>query len=236
MANIPQKYRKSPEFQASVDYVDLLTGLGYEIFYGGQCNNGSLIVSPEPFFSERIHYAVYSNNGVSTGSYTTLFDIDFDINFTLPRSIKGDIYVVVPCGYQDREGDNYIFKVDCRAYHYDGSTETQIGSTATSREFDGGTTTTGDIATAQTACLKITSSNVTTFKKDETLRFSIRYYIKSSGSDNRSVTGGIGTDPNGRNDVEYSSYSGGASGEWNQIIEDGKTTQLSFAVPFKIPI
>ena len=134
---IKDTYGGTPGAVASYDWQSLTTGLGYRTYYGASSTDS---VGVKYFLTDR---AVASSSG-STTSDTNVYtefnagadaDIDFDITFGVPAIIgDGDCYVSIPMNDPDGASDvTWVINI----YHYDGSTETSIG-TATSNTINWG--------------------------------------------------------------------------------------------------
>lgn len=224
-----QQLFANPKELINYDYYDVANGTGYQIFYGASCNNTAYITSSTKINSES-RKTMASSANLST-TYAAIQNVNFDITFNTAKNIKGDIMVNVPIGIQNRDGGDagfYMYGV-VRVYHYDGATETQLGSTATSKEV------LGDIVNlarlSNNFCFKITQATIKHFKAGETLRVNIITYFKASAI-NYACAYGFAHDPSGRYDK------GEAVGSYSdaKIIDDTDTTTLSIHVPFVINI
>ena len=201
MARIPENFRRNPPILANYDAVDIASGTGYVTFYGGRMGiNGTIaggntsdlyVLSPEQFYSDTF----VSNGAAFTGTaFLKNIDLDFDIMFNLPRTLKGQMIVNLTMG---RQHTQTTLKIDMYPIIYvrkwDGSTETAIAN-ATGNEFRPSVDTTG--VYLKMACIPITIPT-THFKRGDFLRVTIELWGKT---DSASLTGVLllGNDPMGR--------------------------------------
>ena len=109
---------------ASYDYTEIEDGLGYSYYY--------------PFTTEDAQYLMTGNSALySHNSYTsvrsttgTLIDQTFQMAFNSNKELNGIIYYNVPLTI-DVAGSSIsrTMTVEVKIYHYDGTTQTQLGST-----------------------------------------------------------------------------------------------------------
>ncbi len=231
MAQIPTTFPTVPPALVSYDYVDFSNGTGYDIYYGAKGSNGSLMTTTQAnVYSEEI---TTQHTGEFATSYgAAKLDVDFDINFNLPKDIKGDILLNVPVGIMGLEAGASTFDWYVRgyAYHFNGG-EIQI-ATATSEAFQVVSALgNGVIDTYEkVVLLKMNVASVKHFKKGDTLRITIQTFMRRGGVTGTGIIG-IGHDPLNRNDFTWKQEDGTVI---SQIITDGNTTRLSIHVPFVI--
>jgi len=132
MANpLPIHFRKASPFQLSFNWVDMLQGAGYLILYGAGASDSAgveLFLTPNS--------TIYSGTGSSAatrGEYTdnggggTDIDLDFDIEFSIPTVVaSADAYIQVPVWVRGSLPSDETMTVT--VYHYDGVTETSLGT------------------------------------------------------------------------------------------------------------
>jgi len=234
---LPKVFRKAPPYIVSYDYFDYSNGTGYDIYYGAKGSNGEYITSTiAVMYSEEPHTAIAEEVNMPVTYGNAKIDVDFDILFNIPRDIKGDILLNVPVGIVGKDGGStgsWVWYVNGIAYHYDGSTETQIG-TGASEEFRSQTLADNEVDTANKVMLvKMNVPSVQHFKKGETLRITVQLFARTYGTSGNERDGivGIGHDPANKNDYAWK-YAGSTVKQ--QIILDGNVTQLSIHVPFRI--
>jgi hypothetical protein len=230
---VPQVFRKSPEAIVSYNWSDIRDGTGYAVFYGSSMN-GTTYVSPNTFYSGMIH----KNGGALTltveDTYYQGLDVDFDIIFNRPKLVFGDILVSVPFGIYNPGAisHDFLIKATLDVYHYDGSTETQIGSTATSEEVEA-----IDLALneelSHITTFKVNASSVVNFKVGETLRCTIKVYAQCTDASGWVIATGIGCDPMNRTDVNLNLSTVASDYYEHQVIETNNPTQLKIQVPFR---
>lgn len=201
---------------ASYNYTDIAEGTGIIQFYGTEVETGAASVD----------YKLVTNSGFYSSGYgmaegTTQHDTepvweqDFDITFNLPKRIKGNCYIQVPM-YVAGDKDAYI---KCTIIHYDGSSETTIGTQTQSS-----TLSTDAAAKQMIFSMVIPVNTLTHFKKDETLRLNIELWCD----------GGAGAGDFwrlGHSPVGTQVKDSGGSTRFSDI-----PTRLSFFVPFILDI
>jgi len=211
------------EILTNYDYFDIAKATGYERFYGGVADNGEYFVASSDIYSE----IVYTQYTISGSEDTLYFEQDFDIEFNLPRIVKGKSYVAVPIGTYggDPSGNSDIsFYVTVIAYHYDGSTETQL-ATGTSRTYSRNSFQSNDpLGYVATCILNISQTH---FKKGETLRFTVKVY--ASENDTYSPILRVGHDPGNR-------FASGFEQPDPNANDEQTPTTMMFDVPFKLDI
>lgn len=227
------------------DYFDIADGIGYVVYYGliGD-NQEPMLATTSSIYSEEIcsvnHLAIQV-------TFTKGFDKDFDLKFNRPKNIKGVIIVNVPIGIAaDNTGGTHTYEYYAKVlvYHYDGSTETLIGTgqsltvvidAAHTLDYAGGA------FNSIIAACKIDVNSIVHFKKGEILRFTIEAWFKATtgvateytivGHDpqNREFKlGNVGGSPASRAQFANEQTGGGAT-----IYQK---TQMIFHVPFIIDI
>jgi hypothetical protein len=181
---IPQTYRKSPEFSVNYDYVDIATGLGYEVYYGAETRDGTTptttkeyILTDQIFPSSNIDIKILTNT-----------EIEFETNkFKKKKIIDGT--AIISFGKHSDYSRNDTFL--CRLYHVDkNDNETLIGSTYMF----------GNIVNESNILGKMEISNVT-IKPNEKLILKFKGY--NIGSDDTYV----GIDPMGRSNTRFADSS-----------------------------
>ena len=227
------------ELLVNYDWIDIADGLGYVEYYGAVGDNGELLVTPKVLYSEEICKFIASQTvGETPAKY---FDLDFDLTFNLPKNVYGKIYVNVPIGASatstNTDGMNYY--VICKAYHYDGTTETLLG-TGTSRTA-GTNIATGAVSyTSMTALCICDVASITHFKKGETLRITVEgWFSIDSGTVSADLM--IGTDPMNREFKDESRDAKDATmGLANEAVGGGtvtyQNTKMIFQVPYRLEV
>lgn len=197
---------------ASFNYTDIAEGTGVVVFLGGT-TVGDLFLRNSAWYSNDI---MIGTTGTNSATYVTIQDVDFDVTFNSSKTLNGTVIVSVTHGWHKVGVGTAFSKVEAKLIHYDGSTETLLG-TDNSDEYSSALV---GQANSETAAMEFAISNVR-FKAGETLRLSIKQEGKVS---NNTANFGIGCDPKDRNDQTVL-----------QVIEDDTTTLLELHVPFKIP-
>jgi hypothetical protein len=225
---LQEVYRKSPEEVISYDWADVRDGTGYAVFYGGNMA-GTTYTSPNTFYSGLLTKNGETVTCAPANTYVLALDFDWDIIFNNPKDIFGDILTSIPFGIKvvSATTDIFTFYTDLLVYHYDGVTETQIGSTATSEVIQQSNSEAGDIISS-ISTLKVNASTVKHFKEGDILRFTMKLYVKCSEV-NKTAIGGIGCDPMNRSDDLLPTTVPAVY----QVIKTNYPTQLKFQIPFR---
>ncbi len=215
----------------SYDFFDISNGTGYDLYYGGSISGGYITSTTPTLYSTTPHTNVRET--ITTSYVKWVGDLDFDIQFNLPRNIKGDIQVNIPMGVHVAQALNITFYANVEIIHVDlTAAEKSLGS---SQSFPIHIVDIGaepaDIWSDMTL-VKINIPTVEHFKKGEILRFRIGGYYKSSGSGSNCDMG-IAHDPANRSDFVYYLSDGSLK---NQIMITNEPTQMTFHVPFVIDV
>lgn len=230
---------------ASYNYTDIASGIGYVVYYGAKGDNGEYFLTTNKIYSEEI--ATFTEDTATTQTPTKWIDLDFDVTFNLPRNIKGDVIANIPMGCSADQATSYTekFYVIVKVIHYDGTTETEIGS-GTSIETSLSLATGGTAFAARTHLIKANIANIKHFKKGETLRLTVEgWFYNTAGTVN--VTTILGHDPMGRtldfNNPEMPYLGSGEPTEVrlaNEVLGGGTvvdlTTEMIFHIPFIIDL
>ncbi len=127
---LPEKYRKTAPLIFNVDFFDFVTNAGYKKFYlGGTDDSVSLkyfLTTDAGYVSDELAFFI-GNNAT---------DIDFDITFGNNATIANAVASINYTVFQSDPANT--FTVAWTIYHYDGSTETSLG-TVTDTTSAGGT-------------------------------------------------------------------------------------------------
>jgi len=175
-------YRKSPDSIATYDFIDLDEGVGFVTYYGfDQATSGavSYALGRSQVFSQNIELS-----GASAAAWNNIKDVDFDIQFNMPKVVKGSVRLNIP--YHQAGGGSPTSYVFANIIKYDGSTETLMGSVC-SKNFQAGSTPT-------IINMKV-DVNETVFTPSDTLRVNL---VLQAQSDPAS-THAIYHDPKSRN-------------------------------------
>jgi len=227
---LKKKYQSKESAIASYDYIDIASGTGYFVFYGANTGDGSIsgsyVLSDNAFYSQRI-----TTFGTVGATQTKVVDVDFDVQFNLPRDINGNMFVSVPLGVGRNTADaggNCTANVSGSIIHYDGTNETPLG-TFISPDFGPIDDATYSNDTKVMSCMIPISE--THFKSGEILRVHVEAYGVVTVAGGRSV--GIGHDPKNQPDDN-------AAGEGLTIYDSVSTTfgitTMEVHVPFKMDL
>jgi len=197
---------------ASFDHEDIAAGVTHTPFYVFAETNSS--TTSYHMGKDLVHSGENTIYQVGTGAPgTTEYVID-SLPFNLPRIVDGTV-VVTFCGMSRGGSETTTTTYTLRLYHYDGSTETQLGSTWTSAGLAGlaGITTTKNFA----ATFSVTNKK---FKIGEQLRLDLDVARAGTGGDDERETG---IDPQNKDGSRITPSSDGEV-----------TTQFVVWLPFKI--
>ena len=222
------------------DFIDIADGTGYVTYYGAGANGGSYITTPNSNTQSEYIKTITEGQSVAT-TLTKYFDIDFDITFSTPKNIKGDILINVPIGIAaaSTTGEDFSWQVKTSAYHYDGTTETQMGSEATSPIYTINNLQSDVELVARmsnNALLKISQTSVQHFKAGEILRITVEGWFRTDEGGATTADIGIAHDPSNRDDYDEEPDEPATNSKRQQIIVTGQPTRLSIQVPFKLDI
>jgi len=193
---IKNKYVTANPAVASYDYFDLAQQIGYISFYGAlkegtagtpiyrlfreQTNTGGAVSGT---ISPLIWYSIVTNGNNQ--------DIDFDFTVTRPMIVEGDVFLDCCMRVQAdaAAGADETGTLTVKLYHYDGSTETQLGGTLTL------TQQTGPGTSAGATFGGVIAAQRTLFKSGDTLRLNI--LVASGGSGHASSQTWLFHEPQG---------------------------------------
>lgn len=205
----------------SFDFLDFAHGKAIQIWYGLKTRAVYTMIE-HPLYSDDIETMVVM--GVPGGNQK-IIDVDFDIVFDKPQIIDGTILVNTTHGCQN---SIYGSSSTCETYliakirKWDGTTETDLASkqSATVTVVAGAATSPHD---DKISALEFDIAR-TKFKKGDTLRLTIEQWALTTGaSAGTQYEIGFGHDPKNRDSP-------------SRIIDLGKDTSLTVAVPFRIDI
>lgn len=221
MASIPEVFRKAPEFVVNYSYTDISSGTGYQIFYAADGTDINFLLE-NPVYSNTV--VEYVQVPTYDGNFAKYKDLDFDVQFNLPKTIKGRAIINLSAGIANKAAEANEIYVIAKIRKWDGSTETEIANNQ-SDTFTSGIVINTTYST--TFCIEIDVSE-TQIKAGEYLRLTIELYGRlGSGAGNAFI--GFGHDPKDREDIVNHPNT-------NQVILDSDTTKLEFHVPFKLNV
>lgn len=191
-----QKFTTAQQAVITYDYVDIANGTRVEIFYLMNENTGATddyLLSPNVIYSNDI----YTQAGSATESASKVLDLDFDVIFNLPRDLKGDIIISIPISTQRGPSYNHHTYAIIKARHWDGTTETELGSAQT-ENVDGlaGASTYSDAVKT----VKINIASEIHFAQGETLRITVEIWGWTADS-TEARQHAFGHDPKARADA-----------------------------------
>lgn len=124
---IPNRFATAPQQLVTYDFVDVVTNQAYIQTYGLVDLAGNTTLIRQQIDS---HYPSYriSYSGGGTGA---VLEKNFDYQFKVPQRVKGKAYVRVVFFAQALATQTVDCTLKIRLLHYDGSTETLIGTQQT---------------------------------------------------------------------------------------------------------
>lgn len=112
---LQQKYNTEESALTNYSYVDIADGTGYVIFYGtvigDEVNGTSYKLTPNIVYSDLLQT-----------TYATSWDLDFDVEFNTPRTMKGNLF----CSFTITSGSNVSSSSAIIVRKWDGTTETEL--------------------------------------------------------------------------------------------------------------
>lgn len=207
-----------PQATATYDFFDIAEGTGIQNFYAGQSiSSGALIHTGFLTTDSSMLSVKTSEKRHDVAGFGS--DVDYDVLFNLPKTIKGNVRITYSQGVNRDVGTPAISLV-FRLYKVSNGVETIIGSKA-----EGTETSRGIAGQESDQHNLLIVAPKTHFKRGDTLRLNVQMYGIVGAAVN---TIGYGCDPSNRTDIVDASGS--------IVISSGETTQLKVGVPFVIDI
>ena len=117
---IPIKYRKSGDVMVNYDFADILSDVGYVVFYG---------MEDEAENQKLVRLAIESTSVKSTISGTTgSVESNLDYEFLLPAYVKGDLFVTITIEADGHSSSTAQNDTTIEILHVRNGTETSIGT------------------------------------------------------------------------------------------------------------
>ena len=157
---------------ASYSYTDIADGTGIVEFYPTESSTATSTFV-QRMVTSASHYS--ENNGTTTA--TGSLNLDFDVTFNKSQTIGGKMYAQIPLSLKASSGTVTI-SVSLTIIHYDGSTETTIGTAQTSRVLS--TTTTSEFVNTMVNLTWNITDKI--FKKGDTLRVTLTDTVSGNGT------------------------------------------------------
>ena len=119
---------------ATYDWIDLATGVGYQIFYLGatavSVNTGKYVLTTNPFYSSYDFRASVTPGVTNTTAWDTIHDLDFDLLLSKQLTVGGEATATIATRMLKTGGTSARpTRVTVTFRKWDGSTETDIVST-----------------------------------------------------------------------------------------------------------
>lgn len=168
---LPTVFNRSPASIATYDFMDIAAGTGIINFYAGK-ETTSYLLSNFTYYADTVSTSAV----VNYVPYTKVLDVDFDVSINKPITLKGNSIINIPLKLYFSTANVYCYAV-VKVRKWDGSTETDLVTSANSREVaTAGAGTYYDILGVQATI------PLTVFKKGETLRLTIEVWGKGGGA------------------------------------------------------
>lgn len=227
---VPIVYRKTQEAAiASFNFTDIASATGYITYYGGSTSSGATVLNYA--LSNNIFYAhrVMTRSTTNSITFTKTHDLDFDIQFKLPQTVRGNIIANIPVMIYAPGVTGF----DCFVHPYvrlrkwDGATETEIAGIS-------GGTLNFSVASVNTYLNGVAGVSLqvpqTLYKKNETLRMTIELWTRSDGAN--TIASFVGHDPKNRATTGYdTAETGGTANTFGT-----EPSNLIIHVPFKLDL
>lgn len=173
---IINRFVTAPQQVVTYDFNDVQTNQAYIILYGHKDLADATTLIRQRISSNIAD--VRTQFAVSSGA-SALGEANFDYEFAIPQRVDGNLYVFVPMFAQATATQNIDVFLKIRILHYDGSTETLIGTQQTSASH----TTSTDSATEGTT-QTLTFAVDRQFKIGEKLRVEIEVWSNATTNGN----------------------------------------------------
>ena len=200
------------------DFQDIQEGTGYNSYYLVNTTDQNLL-STQQIYSDMVETEAM----ITTSGFLKTLDLDFDVEFNLPKIVKGTGMCSCALGVaQTGSNSTHNIYVIVKARHWDGSSETDLVSNQ-SDTWVVSTTGTGVGDFKYTTLTPDLIIPATHFKKGETLRITVEVWAKSNAGNDAHVF--LGHDPQNRAKTDRDPYTFGTE------------PSVSIAtIPFKIDI
>ena len=219
---IDQTFTTTSEAILSFDAVDFADGSGVVEFFGSNTEDNGVkkynLSRSQTFSNDKI-----TLGNVGSGTNQIVLDIDFDITFNFPKTIKGIIRANIPilsgCASPSNRDSVDFVKMFIR--RFDGSIETDIVNTTKSSTLS----TASNASKGDVFSVEIDVPNEEYFRAGETLRITIHVIQQTNGSNGTFL--GLCHDPQARAIVSADYHSGCFT-----VGTSPDTTALKFFIPF----
>lgn len=122
-----QPYTTASPVLANYDYNDIADGTGvieFKLCQEQDSTGAGQFLTTKTLNAFPASISAPADAGTSTDATYT-----YDIEFNSPRTISGDIFANLGMGVYSQTAGTATFIIHVSVFHYDGTTETQIGST-----------------------------------------------------------------------------------------------------------
>lgn len=167
---VDQIYRKNQGISPVYAFSDYLQSTGWVTLYGIKDEASAYKLSSLPLASTAKTTSFSGDSGAGLKG-----ECAFDYEFLIPQLVKGELYVTCTYYVNCRATQNASGYIKCRILHYDGTTETVIGTQQTADTINES----GDgegLSQRTTFTFDVNRF----FKTSETLRVEVELYIDST--------------------------------------------------------
>jgi hypothetical protein len=206
---------------ASYDWTDIANGSGIVNFFATTLK-GAATTSYSLLDNAMDSYTTHTSQGINANN-----TYNFDVEFRFPKIMTGDSYFFVPIFSDPRGTASLTTTANIGLYHYDGTTETQMGSTIS----DSVSASSGGQAIKLVAGV-VSLSGVRNFKVGDKLRLKVNIVTGASASG--ASVGGFFHDP--KQSFKIIETTEPAPTEVLTATEDARSRALVVKARFKIEL
>lgn len=152
------KFTTASEVLANYSFEDIASGLTYTTFYGFQSKNITTAGYHLSSAAISSNVAEIDQTEGTGAAFAKVAEFDFDTSpFKKTRTASGQVYINIPLGVKSGSGGQLYYYVIAKLYHYDGTTETLLGTAQTQEfgEFSATTTSAADRTVSFTVSPKL---------------------------------------------------------------------------------
>jgi len=228
---LPTPFTTSSPTIATYDFTEIAEATGFVTFYGSQSIDDT---TKTHFLSSNKTNSqfIVTKAALSTESFSKVIDLDFDVLFNLPQTVRGTARANITVGGGNLGSANTVGQAYAviRLRHWDGTTETEVAEAQTHKiEWASN----ANYSEIMNVALDATASQH--YKKGDTLRMTVEIWGKVGSGANGSDCG-FGHDPNERIDPGLTEAIPPVADTQGQVVTDANTTQLSFLIPFRLEV
>lgn len=174
---LPKEYRTAQErFILSFNFSDAVTQTGYITFYGVVDEASAEFLTPVTIESDETS----TTDSAVVSPYSLRDERDFDIEFKKPQTVGGRAFIASTIITSNGSGANSAGTyLKIRIYHFDGTTETEIGTQQSTSSLD---IAPGAASTQYARNMCSFSVNDTLFAIGDKLRVNVELWVSVGGA------------------------------------------------------